>query len=305
MEKFIWAEKYRPKTLQDIILPASLKERFQTFLDQEKIPNLILFGSAGIGKTTLARLLIEEIGCDYIEINGSKDGNIDTLRTKVEQFASSASILGKRKYVLFDEADYLNPQSTQPSLRNFIETYSTNCGFIFTCNYHYKIIEPLHSRCAVIELKIPKKELPSLALEFLHKLEDILVKENVTYSKKVLIEVINLYMPDWRRILNEVQGYGKEIDTGILSKLDLHKLFTLLKEKNFSSVRRWVEENLIDANSTFKQFYAVADKYFETTYLPQLILFLAEYQYRSAFVADQTINFTAFLVEIMVSAKWL
>ena len=221
MEEFLFVEKYRPKKIEDCILPDELKTVFQQFVDQNNIPNLLLTGGPGVGKTTVARAMLEQIGCDYIVINGSLNGNIDTLRGEISQFASSVSFKGGRKYVILDEADYLNPQSTQPSLRNFMEEFSHNCGFIFTCNFKNKIIAPLHSRCSVIEFKIAKKDKANLASQFMKRVFNILKAENIEYDKNVVAELITRYFPDWRRVLNELQRYSVtgKIDADIFTKI--------------------------------------------------------------------------------------
>ena len=258
-EEFLWVEKYRPKTIEETILPIELKAVFQQFVDQQNIPNLILSGSAGVGKTTVARAMLEQLGCDYIVINGSMNGNIDTLRNEILNFASSVSLSGGRKYVILDEADYLNANSTQPALRNFMEEFSRNCGFILTCNFKNRIIEPLHSRCSVIDFKIGKKEMAKLAMQFMKRVSNILNSENIEFDKAVVAEVIQKHFPDWRRVLNELQRYSAtgKIDSGILANLQqvsIKELVSMLKEKNFSGLRKWVGENLDnDQNSIFRQ----------------------------------------------------
>lgn len=309
-EQFLWVEKYRPKKIKDTILPQSLKTVFQQFVDQDKIPNLMLCGGAGVGKTTVARAMLEEIGCDYIVINGSMYGNIDTLRTDIKDFASSVSLTGGRKYVILDEADYLNPNSTQPALRNFMEEFSKNCGFIFTCNFKNKIIEPLHSRCSVIDFVIPNTEKPSMAAQFYKRVCTILEEESVVYDKKVVAALIEKYFPDWRRTLNELQRYSSTgtIDTGILSDIsadNVRTLVKLLKEKNFTEVRKWVAlNNDVDTTKFFRELYDTSSEYLKPNSIPQLVLKLADYQYKAAFVADQEINTAACLTEIMVECEF-
>ena len=219
MEEFLWVEKYRPKSINDCILPDSLKQTFQEFVNQNNIPNLLLAGGPGVGKTTVAKAMLQEIDADYIVINGSMNGNIDTLRNEIKDFASTMSFTNKRKYVILDEADYLNPQSTQPALRNFMEEFSKNCGFILTCNFKNRIIEPLHSRCSVVEFNIPKPVRPKVASQFFKRVGDILNKENVEYNDKVLAKMVESYFPDFRRVINELQRYSTlgKIDTGILA----------------------------------------------------------------------------------------
>jgi len=310
-EHFVWVEKYRPKTIADTILTPELKATFQQFVNQENIPNLLLSGSAGVGKTTVARAMLEELGCDYIVINGSMNGNIDTLRNEIRNFASTVSMSGGRKYVIIDEADYLNANSTQPALRNFMEEYSKNCGFIMTCNFKNKIIDPLQSRCSVIDFKIAKKDLPELAKQFLKRICAILDKENVEYDKAVIVEVIKKHFPDWRRIINELQRYSAtgKIDSGILvnfQEVTLNKLMGLLKEKDYTNMRKWVAENIdTDANELFRKIFDQTSKYITKDSVPLCVLLIGKYQYQHAFVADPEINIVCFLTELMVEASWL
>ena len=310
-EDFLWVEKYRPKTIDDTILPCDLKAVFQQFVDQKNIPNLILSGSAGVGKTTVARAMLEQLSCDYIVINGSMNGNIDTLRNEILNFASSVSLSGGRKYVILDEADYLNANSTQPALRNFMEEFSRNCGFILTCNFKNRIIEPLHSRCSVIDFKIPKSATAKLAAQFFKRTQNILETEGVEYDKAVVAEIINKYFPDWRRVLNELQRYSAtgRIDSGILANLQeasIKQLVGLLKEKNYTDIRKWTKNNLdTDVNDLFTQFYELsADGMKDTINSAQMVLHLAKYQYQNAFVANPEINFLAFLVEVMKDCEF-
>ena len=310
LENFLWTERYRPKTIEETILPVELKAVFQQFVDQKNIPNLILSGSAGVGKTTVARAMLEQLGCDYIVINGSMNGNIDTLRNEILNFASSVSLSGGRKYVILDEADYLNANSTQPALRNFMEEFSRNCGFILTCNFKNRIIEPLHSRCSVIDFKIGKKEMAKLAMQFMKRVSNILNSENIEFDKAVVAEVIQKHFPDWRRVLNELQRYSAtgKIDSGILANLQqvsIKELVSMLKEKNFSGLRKWVGENLDnDQNSIFRQLYDTASEFLPPTDVAQLVLILGKYQYQAAFVADQEINLMACLTEIMINLEF-
>jgi DNA polymerase III delta prime subunit len=309
-DDFLFVEKYRPKTVADTVLPDDLKNTFQEFVNQKNIPNLILSGSAGVGKTTIARAMLEELDCDYIVINGSMNGNIDTLRNDIQQFASSVSLSGGRKYVILDEADYLNPNSTQPALRNFMEEYSKNCGFILTCNFKNRIIEPLHSRCSVIDFKINKKDMPAIASGMFKRVCAILDDEGVEYDKRVIVQLVQKYFPDNRRILNEIQRYSVtgKIDTGILSQVenvDLKSLMGFLKEKNFTEVRKWVANNNdVSATEIFRQIYDAASSYLKPASIPQLVLILADYSYKAAFVADSEINMTACLTEIMVNCEF-
>lgn len=309
-EDFLYVEKYRPKTIKETILPDNLKNTFQQFVDQKQIPNLLLVGPPGCGKTTVARAMLEELNCDYIVINGSLNGNIDTLRNEIMQFASTVSFTGGRKYIILDEADYLQVNSTQPALRNFMEEYSRNCGFILTCNFKNRIIDPLQSRCSVVEFRIPKNEIPVLAAQFLKRTIHILDMEGVKYDKAVISQLIKKHFPDWRRILNEIQRYSANgtIDTGILadlSQLTFKTLFRLLKEKDFTHLRAWVAENNdIESSVLFRSLYDHANEYIHKDSIPQLVLILAKYQYQQSFVADTEINIIACLVEIMVDVKF-
>lgn len=309
-DDFLFVEKYRPKTVADTILPDNLKKTFQQFVDQENIPNLILSGSPGVGKTTIAKAMLEELHCDYIVINGSMNGNIDTLRNEIQQFASSVSLQGGRKYVILDEADYLNPNSTQPALRNFMEEYSKNCGFILTCNFKNRIISPLHSRCSMVDFTLQNSDKVQLAAEMFKRACGILTKENIEFDKKVVAEVVKKYFPDNRRILNELQKYGScgKIDTGILSNVQdvsIKTLTTALKEKNFTEVRKWVAQNSdVDSSEIFRTIYDGASEFLTNASIPQLVLILADYQHKAAFVADPEINMTACLTEIMVNCEF-
>jgi DNA polymerase III delta prime subunit len=309
LEDFLFVEKYRPKTVEETILPAELKATFQEFVNQKNVPNLILSGGPGIGKTTIAKAMLEELDCNYIIINGSMNGNIDTLRTEIKNFASSISFTGSRKYVILDEADYLNPQSTQPALRNFMEEFSANCGFILTCNFVNRIIEPLHSRCSVINFKISTKDKPKLASQFLKRLTTILQSEKIEYEERVLAELIMKFFPDWRRILNEVQRYSVsgKIDVGILTNLtddSIKSLLSYLKDKDFSKMRKWVSENLDnDPAVIFRRIFDGCAETFTPQSIPQLVVLLGEYQYKSAFVVDQEINFVSFLIEVMADCE--
>ena len=309
-EEFLWVQKYRPKTIADTILSSELKQTFQQFVKQENIPNLLLTGSAGIGKTTVAKALCEQLNADYIVINGSMNGNIDTLRTEIMQFASSVSFTGGRKYVILDEADYLNPQSTQPALRNFMEEFSKNCGFILTCNFKNRVIEPLHSRCTVIDFKTKGKDKAKLAAKFFNRLCDILKNEEVEFEDKVVAELVNLHFPDWRRVINECQRYAStgRIDSGILANLNqesFKQLITHMKAKEYQSVRKWVGENSdIDASQFFRAFYDTAWEEVSDNSVPGVVITLGEYQYKHSFAADPEINIMAFLTAIMFEVSW-
>lgn len=311
MKDFLWVEKYRPQRVKDTILPAELKKTFQQFVDQDNVPNLILAGRAGVGKTTIAKAMLEEIGADYIVINGSMNGNIDTLRVEIANFASTVSFTGGRKYVILDEADYLNANSTQPALRNFMEEFSKNCGFILTCNFKNRIIEPLHSRCSVIEFNIPNAEKADMAAQFYKRVKTILEEEGVQYDNKAVAAVVQTYFPDWRRTLNELQRYSAtgRIDSGILANKsddNINSLFGYLKGRNFTEMRKWVAENSdIDSAVLYRQLYdKIPDKVKSTTSVAEAIVVLAQYQYQEAFVANPEINRVAALATLMAECDW-
>lgn len=306
---FLWCEKYRPRTIENTILPDELKETFQQFVDQDNIPNLLLSGGPGIGKTTIARAMCEQLNVDYIVINGSMNGNIDTLRTEIKDFASTISFTGNRKYVILDEADYLNPQSTQPALRNFMEEYSKNCGFILTCNFKNRIIDPLHSRCSVIDFKINGKDKASMASQLFKRVKAILSDENVSYDQKTLAELITLYFPDFRRIINELQRYSAtgSIDSGILANhsSNIQDLVGILKSKKFVDMRKWIADHKdMDTAQLYRQLYDNASQYVKPQSIPQLVVTLADYQYKAAFVADHEINNVACMTELMMEVEW-
>ena len=308
--EFLWVEKYRPKTVSDIVLPQSLKQTFQKIVASKELPNMLFTGTAGLGKTTVARALCNELDCDYILINGSEEGNIDTLRTKIKQFASSVSLQGGYKVVILDEADYLNPQSTQPALRGFIEEFSKNCRFILTCNFKNRIIEPLHSRCGVYEFNTSKKSMIELCESFMARCKTILDNEQVEYDPKPVAELIMKFAPDWRRVLNELQRYSVNgrIDSGIINNLqdkNFDDLFSHLKNKNFKGMRSWVVNNIdTDASAIFRAIYdRMSDKVAPQS-IPQLVLLLADYQYKNAFVADHELNVVACLTEVMSDVKF-
>lgn len=307
LEEFLWVEKYRPRTVDDTILPDSLKATFQQFVDQKNIPNLILSGSAGVGKTTIAKAMCDMLDCDYVVINGSMNGNIDTLRNEISKFASSVSLRGGRKYVILDEADYLT-NATQPALRNFMEEFSKNCGFILTCNFKDKIIAPLQSRCSVVDFKISKSDMAQLATQFLKRVCGILDTENISYEKAVVAQLITKFFPDWRRVLNELQRYSAtgSIDSGILSNLkdtNLTKMISYLREKDFTNLRKWVAESDYDFNEIFRVIFDKAEDYVEKSSIPALVLIIAKYQYQNAFVANPEINLVACLTEIMAECS--
>ncbi|MAG49896.1 DNA polymerase [Candidatus Woesearchaeota archaeon] len=313
MSDFLWVEKYRPKKISECILTEDLKHTFTEFLKQKEIPNLLLSGSAGTGKTTVARALCEELGADYIIINGSDEGRqIDTLRHKIKNFAATVSLTkeSNHKVVIVDEADYMNADSVQPALRNFIETFYNNCRFIFTCNYKNKIIPALHSRCTVIDFRITNGQRVKTATALLNRLETVLKGENIGFEKKVLAELIQKYYPDFRRTINELQRYSVrgKIDSGILfslSEANTKTLIVKLKEKDFNGMRKWVIQNLDkEPSSLFSSVYDVLYNHLEPKSVPQAVLIIAGYQYKSAFVADQEINMVACLTEIMAGCKF-
>jgi DNA polymerase III delta prime subunit len=310
MDDILWVEKYRPQTIEECILPSELKQTFQQFVDNEEIPNLLLTGTAGVGKTTIAKAMLEQIGCTYMMINGSEESGIDMLRTKIKNFASTVSMDGKRKYVILDEADYLNPQSTQPALRGFIEEFSRNCGFILTCNFRNRIIEPLHSRCSTVEFRIPNAEKPQLAMGFMKRVQHILETENVKSDERVVAELINKFFPDWRRCLNELQRYSAtgNIDAGILVNLSdnsIKELVSFIKDKDFKSCREWVVHNLDnDPHRIYRRVYDSLSGNVPDSAIPHCVLILGNYSYKSAFVADQEINLLACLTEMMIEVPF-
>jgi len=308
--QYLWVEKYRPQTIDECILPESMKKTFREFINSGELPNFLFCGGAGVGKTTVAKALCNEIGAEYLFINGSEESGIDVLRNKIKSFASSVSLTDAKKVVILDEADYLNANSTQPALRGFIEEFSNNCRFIFTCNFKNRIIEPLHSRCAVIEFKIDNSEKPKIAAGFYRRVIDILSHEGVQSDSKVVAELITKYFPDYRRILNELQRYSVSgtIDSGILVNLGDESYVELvknLKAKNFTEIRKWVGKNSdIESTELFRKLYDKAVDIMEQGSIPQLVLILAEYQYKAAFVADREINTMAALTEIMAQLKF-
>ena len=306
--EFLWVEKYRPLTLEDCILPADQKHIFQEMLSKGEIQNMLLCGGAGMGKTTIARALCEELETDYIIINGSEESGIDVLRTKIKQFASTVSFSGKPKVVILDEADYLNPNSTQPALRAFIEEFSSNCRFILTCNFKNRIIPPLHSRTAVIEFKLPKSEKPKIASAFFKRVMEIMAIENIESDGKVIAKVIEKHFPDYRRVLNELQRYSAsgKIDEGIFvsfGESNMQELISSLKDGDWKKMRTWVVNNIDnDPQTIFRKLYDTLTDH--VTQVPQLVLLLADYQYKAAFCADQEINLVACLTEIMAAVEF-
>ena len=308
--EFLWVEKYRPQTINDCILPQDLKTTFQNIANTGELPNMLLTGSAGLGKTTVAKALCKMLDLDYIVVNGSEEGNIDTLRGKIKHFASTVSLQGGYKVVILDEADYLNPQSTQPALRGFIEEFSNNCRFILTCNFKNRIIEPLHSRCGVYEFNM-KAALPDLAGQFMARSKYILESEGITnVDEKALAEVILKFAPDWRRILNELQRYSVSgsIDAGVLVNLTETQYDTLvsyLKAKDFKQMRGWVVNNLdVESTAIMRGIYDLMSKRVKPSSIPQLVLILADYQYKAAFVADHELNLVACMTEIMANVEF-
>ncbi len=308
IDQFVWTEKYRPKTIEECILPNNIKQTFLSFIQNKSFPNLLMTGSAGVGKTTAAKALLNELQCDYIVINASMNGNIDTLRTEIKNFASTVSFTNSRKYVILDEADHLTA-ATQPALRNFMEEYSNNCGFILTCNFINRVIEPLRSRCSIIEFKIDKEESAIIASKFFKRVIKILENEGVEYNKETVVALITKYFPDWRRVINELQSYainGNIINSGILTAKnnDIKNIIQLLKNKNFSDIRTYVAENIDNLQSIYTDLYDNLQDSIKTNTIPELIVILAKYQYQSAFVASQEINIAACLAEIMVNIEF-
>lgn len=308
-EEFLWVEKYRPQKVSETILPDNLKQTFQNVVDGAELPNMLLSGTAGTGKTTIARAMCEELGLDYIVINGSEEGNIDTLRGKIKQFASSVSLSGGYKVVILDEADYLNPQSTQPALRGFIEEFSKNCRFILTCNFKNRVIEPLHSRCSNYEFTFSKKVMAELCGQFMQRAQEILKTEGVSANNDTLAQLIMKHAPDWRRVLNEMQRYsigGQLETTAIITDVNDNYsiLFKALKAKDFKKMRGWVVNNMdVEPASIFRGIYDAMYEYVEPNSIPQLVLILADYQYKNSFVADHELNLVACMTEIMANVE--
>ena len=310
-DQFLWVEKYRPQKIDDCVLPQALKDTFKQYITQGELPSFLFSGTAGVGKTTVAKALCNEIGAEYILVNGSDEGRSnDVLRTTIKGFASTVSLTDAKKVVIVDEADYMNAQSVQPALRSFIEEFSGNCRFIFTCNFKNRIIEPLHSRCAVIEFKIDSKDKQEIAATFFKRAVSILKQENIEFDPKVVAELITKHFPDYRRILNELQRYSVsgKIDSGILlnmSEESFKDLVKLLKDKNFTEVRKWVAKQTdADTTSLFRELYDTASVNMDPNSIPQLVLTLADYQYKAAFVADHELNIMAALTEVMANCKF-
>jgi len=307
---FLWCEKHRPRKVENAILPKKLKDVFLKIVKSGELPNMLFTGTAGLGKTTIARAICDELGYDYILINGSEDGNIDTLRGKIKRFASSVSLGGDVKVVILDEADYLNPQSTQPALRGFIEEFSSNCRFILTCNFKNRIIEPLHSRCGVYEFNTTKKEMQVLCSDFFVRLMSILESEGVDFNKDLIAQLIMKHAPDWRRVINECQRFsiGGQLETTVLDNDEndnYNLLFKSLKEKDFKKMRSWVAQNVdVDVSVIFRHIYDNMYTHVDPAYIPQLVLVLADYQYKNAFVADHELNVVACMTEIMANVEF-
>ena len=307
----LYVEKYRPQNIDDTILPDKMKNTFRKFVNDGSVPNLLLTGGPGVGKTTIAKAMLDEMGCDYIVKNGSLNVNIDTLRYDISTYASAVSLSGGRKYVIFDEADYLNAASVQPALRNFIEEYSANCGFIFTCNFKNRIISPLRSRLSEVDFSIEQTERPALAMQFFKRVINILDNENVDYEKAVVAKVIEKHFPDFRRVLTELQSYAAsgKIDEGIFVNLkqeSIDELFNLLKSKDFTNMRKWVAKNSDqDMNEMFRRIYDAATERVEFKTQPGFIVTLADYMYKANFVADQEVNMVAFLTEVMIECEYV
>lgn len=309
MDHLLWTEKYRPKTIEECILPERLKTPFQEYVNQKNIPNLLLSGGAGVGKTTVAKAMCNEIGCDYMVINGSDESGIDVFRTKIKNYASSMSLSGGRKVIIIDEADYLNPNSTQPALRNAIEEFAGNCSFIFTCNFKNRIIEPLHSRCAVIEFGLKNGEKAKMAGSFFKRIQSVLQSEKVDYDDAVIAELVKKHFPDFRRIINEMQRYSQfgKIDSGILVQMgdvEISNIVKYIKEKDFGSIRKWVATTEIDAATLYRKLYDGLYEVLKPQSIPQAVIIIADYQYKQAFVADPEINTVACLTELMVSVEF-
>ena len=308
MEHLLWTEKYRPKTIEDCILPERLKKPFQEYVTQKNIPNLLLTGGAGVGKTTVAKAMCNEIGCDFMVINGSDENGIDMVRNKITNYASSMSFSGGRKVIIIDEADYLSANA-QAAFRNAIEEFAVNCSFIFTCNFKNKIIEPLHSRCAVIEFTLKASEKSSMAGQFFKTIQTILSQEDIDYETPVVAELIKKHFPDFRRVINELQRFSKfgKIDTGVLSQIvdvSLNDIMKFIKDKDFGAIRKWVASNDIDPAALYRKLYDNLYDILKPQSIPQAVIILADYQYKQAFVADQEINLVACLTELMVSLEF-
>ncbi len=308
MSNFLWVEKYRPSKVSECILPKDLQKVFQEFVDRGFVPNILMTGGPGVGKTTVARAMLNELGHDYLFINGSMNGNIDILRNDISQFASTVSLDGKRKFVILDEADYLNANSTQPALRSFMEEFSENCGFILTCNYQNKIIKELHSRCSVIDFKFEKSEKASIASRFFTRLQDILKEEGVSYQNGALVKIITKHFPDWRRIINEVQKlsvYGEINEDNVdATDSDYNQLIDLLKKQKFYEIRKWVSENTSDNATVYNKLLHSIPEHVSEVSAARATIVIADYMYRDAFVVDKEINLTACLTQLLIDIEW-
>lgn len=309
LQHVLWTEKYRPHRVEDCILPERLKQPFSEYVKLKMIPNLLLSGGAGVGKTTVAKAMCQEIECDYLVINGSDESGIDTFRTKIKNYASSLSLMGGRKVIIIDEADYLNPNSTQPALRNAMEEYAGNCSFIFTCNFKSRIIEPLHSRCAVVDFTLKATEKKQMAVAFFNRVQMVLKTEKVEYDQKVIAELIKKYFPDFRRVINELQRYSQfgKIDTGLLAHIgdiEISEVVKYLKEKDFGALRKWVGSRDTEPSVLYRKLYDNLYEVLKKESIPQAVLLLADYQYKGAFCADQEINVMACLTELMLSCEF-
>lgn len=309
MDHVLWTEKYRPQTVESCILPERLKKPFQEYVNQKTIPNLLLSGGPGVGKTTVAKAMCNEIGCDFLVINGSDESGIDTFRTKIKHYASAMSFDGNRKVIIIDEADYLNPNSTQPALRNAIEEFAGNCSFIFTCNFKNRIIDPLHSRCAVIDFGMKNGEKEKMASQFFKRTQEILQSEKIEFDKAVVAELVKKHFPDFRRVVNELQRYSKfgEINQGILAQITSTKISDIVKHiaaKDFGSIRKWAATEDIDPTTVFRMIYDNMYDILKPNSIPKAVCILADYQYKNAFVADPEINMVACLTELMVECEF-
>ena len=309
MSDYLLVEKYRPHTVEDCILPDRIKSVFTEYVNEGNIPNLMLTGPAGCGKTTIAKAMCEQLGLNHLFINSSDERGIDMLRTKIKGYASTVSLTGGRKVIILDEADYLTPEA-QAALRGAIEEFSDNCSFIFTCNFKARLIDALHSRCAVVDFGLKGDEKPKMAVKMLKRLEQILATEGITYDKAVLVKLIERYFPDYRRLLNELQRHSVSgnIDAGVVSQLDgirtLSELIKSLKEKDFQAMRKWVVVNSdVDTSRIYRNIYDGLTEYLKPDSVPAAVVTLAKYQYQAAFVADQELNLVACLTELMVECE--
>lgn len=309
MEEFIWVERYRPHTIKDVILPKRMKSIFEGFAKEKNSPNLLLAGGPGCGKTTIALAFLEDIGASHIFLNASTHGNIGTLRTTITEFASSVAFNKRRKFVILDEADKMSPDM-QDGLRAFIETFSKNCGFILTCNYPERIDNALHSRLSKIEFKFSKEDNKEIIVDFYKRITQILALEGVEYEKQAIAEMIKKHFPDMRRIIGDLQLYAKaggKIDVGILTHFDdvqLKQVISLMKEKNFTELRKWVSEATISENDFYTSFYEAAAKHMVPDSIPQLVMILAKYSYQSGFCLNKDINLMSCLTECMIELEF-